>query len=88
MKLDEDFKIHCGKKLKNFNSYVFYFFVINDVRILKIIVEIFEKVQFLCIRLFCDEMMRRFQKSLSKNFDKKNTNSYVFHYCDEMMRGF
>ena len=83
---------------KEFNSYVFYYFVMKccedfknhswkiwkssilmfsiilwwiAVRISQIIVKSFEKVEFLCILLFCDEMLWGFQKLLSQSFENK-----------------
>ena len=74
MKCCEDSKTHYSKFWRS--SILLYFIILwwNDMTISKISAETFEKVQF----LFCDEMIRGFQKSLSKKIEKKN--SYVL-YC-------
>ena len=67
MKCCEDSKTHHSKFWRS--SILLYFIILwwNDMTISKISAENFEKVQF----LFCDEMIKGFQKSLSKEIEKK-----------------
>ena len=56
------------KNWKKFNPYVLYLWW-NDVRMSKIIADKFGNSLILMYSI-CDEMMRGFQKSLSKTFEK------------------
>ena len=64
IKCCEDFKNHCWKNMKNVNSYVFYYFMMKCCDDFKNYCWKFWKVQYLCVLLFCYEMLWEFQISL------------------------
>ena len=68
MKWCEDSKIIVEKFWKIL-ILLFYYFVMKNVRVLKSLLKILKKVQFLCILLLCDEMMWGSKKIFAANFE-------------------